>query len=304
MTAIGLGQGKKFALIGVGGFIAPRHLEAIKDCGGELVAAYDNKDSVGIMDRFFPDCQFFTEFERFEAFVESLKGSHQQVEFVSICTPNYLHSSHIKFALRHGAHAICEKPLVLTAAEVDELVKLENKYDRRVYTVLQLRVHDAIMALKEKVQKEAKPHHNIELTYMTSRGQWYHESWKGDVKNSGGLSINIGIHFFAMLTWIFREAKDVKLLEKSASHEKGELKLEKATVQWFLSIDRGTLPESAVKSGKTTFRSIKIDGHEFEFSEGFTELHKKVYSDVLSGKGYRAGDARAAIAIAEKVRGQ
>lgn len=294
---------KNFAMIGVGGYIAPRHLEAIKEQGHNLVAAYDNKDSVGIMDRFFPDCQFFTEFERFETFVDSLKGTPQQIDFVSICTPNYLHSSHIKFALSHGAHAICEKPLVLTTKELDELIAYEKKYDRSVYTILQLRVHDAILALKKKIESEGKSDYKIKLDYMTSRGQWYHESWKGSVNKSGGLSTNIGVHFFDMLTWIFGEATDVKVTEKSASTEKGSLKLKKGQVDWSLTIDRSNLPVDAVKSGKTTFRSIKIDGVEFEFSEGFTELHKKVYQDILSGKGYGVNDNRAAIQIVEQIRG-
>jgi UDP-N-acetyl-2-amino-2-deoxyglucuronate dehydrogenase len=294
---------KNFALIGVGGYIAPRHLEAIKDAGHNLVAAYDNKDSVGIMDRYFPDCQFFTEFERFESFVDSLKGTANQVEFVSICTPNYLHSSHIKFALSHGAHAICEKPLVLTTRELEELAEYEKKFDKRVYTVLQLRVHDAILALKKKIDSEGKSNYKINLDYMTSRGQWYHESWKGDVKKSGGLSTNIGVHFFDMLTWIFGEAQEVVMKSKLSDYEAGFVKLEKASVDWSLTIDRKRLPAEAVKTGKTTFRSIKIDGEEFEFSEGFTELHKRVYSDILSGKGYGLMEARPAIAIVEKIRG-
>lgn len=294
---------KRFAVIGVGGYIAPRHLEAIKAQGHELVAAYDRNDSVGIMDRYFPDCQFFTEFERFESFVTQVQASSRPIEYVSICTPNYLHKDHIKFALRQGAHAICEKPLVLHATDIDELIADEKRYDRRVYTVLQLRVHDAIMALKKKIDAAGRSDHQIDLTYLTSRGQWYHESWKGDVRKSGGLSTNIGVHFFDMLTWIFGGAKEIKSLERSATVEKGWLRLEKATVNWFLSIDRAKLPADAVKSGKTTFRSIKIDGEEFEFSEGFTELHNRVYSDVLSGKGYGLESARTAIEIVEKLRG-
>lgn len=294
---------KRFAVIGVGGYIAPRHLEAIKGMGHQLVAAYDRNDSVGIMDRYFPDCQFYTEFERFESFIESEKAAGRPIEFVSICTPNYLHKDHIKFALRHGAHAICEKPLVLHASDIDELIADEKRYDRRVYTVLQLRVHDAILALKKKIEAAGRADHKIDLTYLTSRGQWYHESWKGDVRKSGGLSTNIGVHFFDMLTWIFGAAQDVKSLERSATVERGVVKLEKATVNWFLSIDRAKLPPEAVKSGKTTFRSIKIDGEEFEFSEGFTELHNRVYADVLSGKGYGLESARTAIEIVEKLRG-
>lgn len=291
-----------FALIGVGGYIAPRHLEAMKDLGHSLVAAYDPKDSVGIMDRYFPDCMFFTEFERFESYVDSLKGSSQAIEYVSICTPNYLHASHIKFALRNNANAICEKPLVLYSSDIDDLLALEQKTGKKVFTVLQLRVHDAILALKKKIDSENKNTYQVELDYMTSRGQWYLESWKGDVKKSGGLSTNIGVHFFDMLTWIFGKALEVKVEFKNDVREKGFVKLEKANVNWELTIDRTRLPADAVKSGKTTFRSIKIDGQEFEFSEGFTELHKRVYTDIMSGKGYGLDAARSAIEIVEKIR--
>lgn len=291
-----------FAIIGVGGYIAPRHLEAIKDLGHNLVAAYDQNDSVGIMDRYFPDCQFFTDFERFEAHVDSLKGTSQQVEYVSICTPNHLHAPHIKFALSHGANAICEKPLVLFEKHIDDLLEYERKYGKKVFTVLQLRVHDAILSLKNKVEESGKSSHKVDLTYMTSRGQWYHESWKGDVRKSGGLSSNIGVHFFDMLTWIFGEPVEITMAEKNAMVERGFVKLAKADVQWELTIDKNRLPKHAIDSGKTTFRSIKIDGEEFEFSEGFTELHKRVYSDIFAGKGYGLQDARAAVRIVEKIR--
>lgn len=295
---------KNFAIIGVGGYIAPRHLEAIKEAGHQLVAAYDNKDSVGIMDRYFPDCQFFTEFERFEAYTQSLKGTQQQIEFVSICTPNYLHASHIQFALRLGANAICEKPLVLHTKDIDQIHELEKQTGKKVYTVLQLRVHDAIIQLKNKILSQNRNDHEIDLTYMTSRGQWYLESWKGDVKKSGGLSTNIGVHFFDMLTWIFGRVQEIKMEFKSDTIEKGYVRLEKAKVRWFLTIDRHQLPEEQKKLGKTTFRSIKIDGDEFEFSEGFTELHKTVYKDILSGQGYGILDARPAIEIVEQIRQQ
>ena len=291
-----------FAIIGVGGYIAPRHLEAIKDLGHNLVAAYDHNDSVGIMDRYFPDCQFYTDFERFESYVDSLKGTQNQIEYVAICTPNHMHASHIKFALSHGAHAICEKPLVLFEKDIDDLKAYENKYDRKVFTVLQLRVHDAILNLKKKIESENKANHKIELVYMTSRGQWYHESWKGDVRKSGGLSTNIGVHFFDMLTWIFGDPKEVIITQKTPTLEQGRVVLNKAEINWMLTIDRSHLPKEAVESGKTTFRSVKIDGQEFEFSEGFTELHKRVYTDILSGKGYGLEAARSAIKIVEKIR--
>ncbi len=293
---------KNFAVIGVGGYIAPRHLEAIKVTGNKMVAAYDTKDSVGILDRYFPDCKFFTDFERFESYVESLKNTKDQLDYVSICSPNYLHSSHIKFALRHGANAICEKPLVLLESDVDELAAYEKKFDKKVYTVLQLRVHEAIINLKAKVDKANKTDHKVELTYLTSRGNWYFESWKGDDKKSGGLSTNIGVHFFDMLTWIFGTMKNVEIIEKSPSIERGFVELEKAKVNWMLSVDRNLLPADAVASGKTTFRSIKIDGEEFEFSEGFTELHNTVYKEILAGKGYGLEAARIAIRIVENLR--
>ncbi len=290
---------KNFALIGIGGYIAPRHIEAIKHHGHNLVAAVDVQDSVGILDRYFPDVRFFTDFERFESYLEK---SPQKIDYVSICSPNYLHAAHIKAAFRLGANAICEKPLVLTAAELDDLAAAEKRYDKKLFTVLQLRVHDAIIDLKKKVEAEGKAHHDIDLKYFTSRGNWYHESWKGDVKKSGGLSTNIGVHFFDMLTWIFGEAQDVTLTERSATTEAGTLKLQRATVNWYLSIDREKLPEAAKAIGKTTYRSLKIDGSEFEFSEGFTELHNRVYKDVLEGRGYGLEPARAAIKIVEKLR--
>lgn len=301
MTTTKPAGGKNFAIIGVGGYIAPRHLEAIKELGGNLVAAYDKNDSVGIMDRFFPDCQFFTDFERFESFLAG-----QKLDFVSICTPNHMHLPHIQFALRMGAHAICEKPLVLYAKDIDQLMALEKQTGKLVFTVLQLRVHDAILALKQKIsgaQSARKGQkYKIDLEYMTSRGQWYHESWKGDLRKSGGLSTNIGVHFFDMLTWIFGPATEIKMSEKNATIEKGFVELENAQVNWMLTIDKSKLPIEALSAGKTTFRSIKIDGAEFEFSEGFTELHKRVYTDVLEGRGYGLEHAKAAIQIVEKIR--
>lgn len=293
---------KKFAVIGVGGYIAPRHLEAIKVTGNTVVAAYDPKDSVGILDRYFPDCRFFTDFERFESFVESLKNTVDQLDYVSICSPNFLHSSHIKFALRHGANAICEKPLVLQEKEIDELAEYEKKFDRKVHTVLQLRVHDAILNLKKKVDQAGKTFHLVDLTYLTSRGNWYFESWKGDEKKSGGLSTNIGVHFFDMLTWIFGNMTKVQIIEKTPSLERGFVELEKAKVNWMLSVDKSLLPQEALAAGKSTFRSIKIDGEEFEFSEGFTELHNTVYREILAGKGYGLEAARIAIRIVENLR--
>lgn len=290
---------KSFVLIGAGGYIAPRHLEAIKALGHQLIAAVDANDSVGILDRYFPDTRFFTDTEKLEAWLHSSK---QKVDFFSICSPNYLHARHIEFAFRMGANAICEKPLVLTTAELDGLAEAENRYDRRVYTVLQLRVHDAITALKKKVEAEPGRIHDISLDYVTSRGPWYHESWKANIGKSGGLSTNIGVHFFDMLTWIFGPARSVTLSQRSSVTESGTLSLEKANVRWSLSISREQLPAAAIAAGKTTFRSLKIDGSEFEFSEGFTELHNRIYTDILNGRGYGLEDARASIAIVEKLR--
>lgn len=298
-----MADAKNFALIGAGGYIAPRHMEAIKALGHNLVAAVDSKDSVGILDRYFPDARFFTDFERFESYLErQATVGGPKVDFVSICSPNYLHASHIKAAFRLGANAICEKPLVLTTDEISDLAAAEKRYDRKVFTVLQLRLHDAIIGLKQKVDAAAKPMHEIDLHYFTSRGHWYHESWKGDVAKSGGLSSNIGVHFFDMLTWIFGAPIDAGLTEKSQTTEAGVLNLERAKVKWLLSVDRERLPASAKQSGKTTFRSLKIDGDEFEFSEGFTELHNRVYRDILAGNGYGLDAARSAIEIVEKLR--
>lgn len=306
MTALKPATGKNFAIIGVGGYIAPRHLEAIKELGGKLVAAYDKNDSVGIMDRYFPDCQFFTDFERFESCLQNLKLVNKPVDFISICTPNHMHLPHLQFALRLGANAICEKPLVLHATDIDQLIAIERQTGKRVFTVLQLRVHEAILKLKEKITSEKTNRNNqkylIDLVYMTSRGNWYHESWKGDSRKSGGLSTNIGVHFFDMLTWIFGPAKDIKMTVKNATIEKGFVELENAKVNWMLTIDKAKLPFEAVQAGKTTYRSIQIDGAEFEFSEGFTELHKKVYTDILQDRGYGLEHARDAISIVEKIR--
>ena len=306
MLTPGPAAGKNFAIIGVGGYIAPRHLDAIKELGGNLLAAFDKNDSVGIMDRYFPDCQFFTDFERFESFLQNLKLEKKAVDFISICSPNYMHLPHLQFTLRMGADAICEKPLVLHALDVDQLITLERQTGKRVFTVLQLRVHDAILSLKKKVEAEhaskGGAKYVVDLEYMTSRGQWYHESWKGDLRKAGGLSTNIGVHFFDMLTWIFGPAKEIKMFEKTDTVEKGYVELDNAKVNWMLTIDKARLPLDAIAAGKTTFRSIKIDGADFEFSEGFTELHKKVYTDVLEGRGYGLEHAKPAIAIVEKIR--
>lgn len=291
---------KNFAIIGVGGYIAPRHLEAIVKTGNRIVAALDPNDSVGIMDRFAPEARFFTNPEDFEAYLQDIKGTENEIHYVSICSPNHLHASHIKMAFRHGADAICEKPIVLTIDEINELRSLENQTGCSVYTILQLRVHEAIRNLKTMVEKEGRSNHEIELTYITSRGDWYHKSWKGDDRKSGGLTTNIGVHFFDMITWIFGQPVKNELHVKTETVSAGYLQLEKANVKWFLSVDKSFLPENI--GGKTTFRSLKIDGNEFEFSEGFTDLHTFVYSSILNGMGYGLKDVSTAISIVEQIR--
>lgn len=291
---------KNFAVIGVGGYIAPRHLEAIVKTGNRIVAAIDPNDSVGVIDRYAPEAKFFTNPEDFEAYLQDVKGTSNEVHYVSICSPNHLHASHIKMAFRHGANAICEKPIVLTLEEIEELKQLEKQTGCRVYTILQLRVHEAIRNLKTLVEKKGSHHHEIELTYITSRGDWYFKSWKGDDRKSGGLTTNIGVHFFDMITWIFGNPIRNELHIKNESVAGGFLELERANVRWFLSVDKSFLPPNL--GGKTTFRSLKIDGNEFEFSEGFTDLHTVVYSSILNDMGYGLGDVDMAIRIVEEIR--
>ena len=293
---------KNFAVVGVGGYIAPRHIQAINDTGNRVVAAMDVNDSVGILDRYTQDVAFFKDFERFEAHVESLKGTEKEIHYLTICSPNHLHAAHIKAGLRLGCNVICEKPLVLTVSEIEELRKYEGKYNKKVYTVLQLRVHDSIIGLREKIQASDKKHYSIDLKYITSRGPWYHESWKGNADISGGLTTNIGIHFFDMLIWLFGDVQKSELLESTKLMSRGKLKLERADVDWMLSVDRSYLPESAINQNKTTYRSILIEGEEIEFSGGFTDLHTKVYQDVLDGNGYGIDDAKTSIGIVEKFR--
>lgn len=298
-------QVKNYALIGAGGYIAPRHMKAIRDTGNRLLAAVDKSDSVGILDSFSHDVAFFTEFERFDRHVEKLRrsGDEKKINFISICSPNYLHDSHIRFALRVGADAICEKPLVLNPWNVDALAEIERETGRRIYNVLQLRVHPSIIALREKVAKAPKSkRYAIDLTYMTSRGRWYFTSWKGDAAKSGGVATNIGVHFFDMLMWIFGGVRHHEVHLAEPSRMSGFLELEKADVRWFMSVDRHDLPEQAVVAGKPTFRSITVNGEEFEFSEGFTDLHTIVYQEILAGRGYGIEDARAAINLVYELR--
>lgn len=299
---------KNFAIIGVGGYIAPRHLKAIKDTGNRLVAALDVNDSVGILDRFFPDVPFFTEFERFDRYVEKLRrqGGENKVDYVTVCSPNYLHDAHIRFALRIGANAICEKPLVLNPWNLDALQEMEKESGRTVNTILQLRVHPALVALRESLQSTTNgpqtTKHEVVLTYITSRGPWYLSSWKGNHEKSGGVATNIGIHFFDLLIWLFGPVQNNDVHYADALKTGGSIELEHAKVKWFLSIDRNDLPESATECGLPTFRSITVDGKEIEFSEGFTDLHTMVYQRTLDGNGFGLDDARPAIALAHDIR--
>lgn len=337
---------KRFALIGAAGYIAPRHMKAIAETGNELVAAYDPNDSVGVIDSFFPKADFFTEFERFDRHIEKLRRSGNPVDYVSICSPNYLHDAHIRFAMRSGAHAICEKPIVLNPWNVDALAEIEAETGLRVYTILQLRLHPAIQALKQKYADYTGDPLDVELTYITSRGSWYHHSWKGDVSKSGGIATNIGVHFFDMLAWVFSNHgdshgyllsdNDLKKFKVAISRWEGEggsvsptiipgtdlsrgwgvsverlerdvasgtLRLPKANVRWMLSINADHLPDEQKAKGQRTYRSIRVEGQEVEFSEGFTDLHTASYNDILAGRGFGLNDARTSIEIVHAIRG-
>jgi len=295
---------KNFALIGAAGYIAPRHMKAIKDTGNNLLAAFDKNDSVGVIDSYFPNSDFFVEFERFDRHIEKLKYDQNLfLDFVSICSPNYLHDAHIRFALRSGADAICEKPLVLNPWNVDKLMHVEEKTGRKIFNVLQLRVHPSIIALKQKVEKESrKAKFEVDLTYLTSRGHWYQTSWKGDSDKSGGIATNIGVHFYDMLSWIFGNVQENVVHIHEKDRAAGYLEFENARVRWFLSINAKYLPEKVKSKGQTTFRSIVIDGQELEFSGGFTDLHTMVYKDILDGGGYGLDAARTAIDIVHEIR--
>ncbi len=294
---------KNFALIGAAGYIAPRHMKAIKETGNQLVAALDKFDSVGIIDSHFPQADFFTEFERFDRHIDKLRRNGTKIDYVSICSPNYLHDSHIRFALRHQADAICEKPLVLNPWNVDALAEIERETGRKVYTILQLRLHAVIRKLKAEIDASPKDKRfEVDLRYITSRGKWYHHSWKGDESKSGGIASNIGIHFFDMLLWIFGGVKENVPDDIGDDTASGRLVLERADVRWFLSINSKNLPTEAAKAGKTTYRCLKIEGKEVEFSEGFTDLHTDSYRHILSGQGFGLKDARPSIELAHTLR--
>ena len=293
-----------FALIGTAGYIAPRHMGAIRDVGGTIIAALDPNDSVGILDSYFPKARFFTEFERFDRHVDKLRRKGEAgVDYVSICSPNHLHDSHIRFALRSGADAICEKPIVLNPWNIDGLMEVERDTGRKVNTILQLRLHPAIIALREKVRAEARDtKHEVDLTYITSRGNWYLQSWKGDEKKSGGIATNIGVHFFDMLHFVFGEMQGNRVTRHEPTCAGGYLEYERARVRWFLSIDEDDLPAQQKEEGKRTFRSITVDGEEIEFSGGFTDLHTRSYEEVLAGNGFGLAETRPSIEAVAHIR--
>jgi UDP-N-acetyl-2-amino-2-deoxyglucuronate dehydrogenase len=296
---------KRFALIGAAGYIAPRHMKAIKETGNELVASLDKHDNVGILDSYFPGSDFFTEFERFDRHLDKLRRQGQGVDYVSICSPNYLHDSHIRLALRQQAHAICEKPLVLNPWNVDALEEIEKETGKRVFTILQLRLHPAIIELRNKVMAgPIDKVYDIDLTYITSRGNWYHVSWKGDEAKSGGVATNIGVHFFDMLLWIFGSVKNISVKEHTEDTASGTLSLERARVNWLLSIDADRLPQSAKTAGKRTYRSLTMEGNSIEFSDGFTDLHTDSYKEILSGRGFGLKEARQSIDLIHQIRKQ
>ena len=294
---------KKFGLIGASGFIAPRHMKAIKDTGNVLVAALDKFDSVGILDSYFPNADFFTEFERFDRHIEKLRREGGGVDYISICTPNYLHDAHIRFGLRNHANVICEKPLVLNPWNVDALAEIEKETGSRVYSILQLRLHPAIITLREKIMNApAEKIHQVDLKYITSRGNWYHRSWKGEEAKSGGIATNIGVHFFDMLIWIFGGVVENHVLDHTSDKAAGYLVLKQARVNWMLSINEADLPEKERKSGKRTYRSLTIDEENFEFSDGFTDLHTESYKAIMAGQGFGLDDVKAAITIVHDIR--
>jgi UDP-N-acetyl-2-amino-2-deoxyglucuronate dehydrogenase len=296
----------KFALIGAAGYIAPRHMKAIKETGNRLVTALDKYDGVGIIDSYFPDADFFTEPERFDRHLDKLRrGIENKIDFVSICSPNYLHDAHIRLALRNQADAICEKPLVLNPWNVDALQEIEKETGKKIFTILQLRLHPAIIELKKRIENgPADKVYDIDLTYITSRGKWYFISWKGDQAKSGGIATNIGVHFFDMLSWIFGDVESNTVNVLTHDMAAGFLQLKNARVRWFLSINEQNIPAKVHESGKRTYRSLTIEGDEFEFSEGFTDLHTRSYEHILSGDGFGLQDARQSINTVFNIRNQ
>ena len=295
---------KNFALIGAAGYIAPRHMAAIKETENQLVAALDINDSVGIIDSYFPKAKFFTEFERFDRHIYKVKNNHsERIDYISICSPNYLHDSHARFALRSGADVICEKPLVLNPWNIDGLKSIESETGSKVYTILQLRLHPSIIALKNRVMNENNDQkYDVDLTYIASRGNWYLHSWKGEINKSGGIATNIGVHFFDMLHFIFGELQENVVHMSDHTKAAGYLEYEKARVRWFLSIDQSDIPVDQKLNGQSTFRSITVNNDPIEFSGGFTDLHTSSYSEILSGRGFGLEDNRTAIETVASIR--
>lgn len=293
---------KNFILIGTGGYIAPRHLKAIKDTGNRLLAALDKHDSVGVLDAYFPQADFFVEFERFDRHVEKLRRQGTKIDYVSVCSPNYLHDAHIRFGLRIGADVICEKPVVLNPWNVDALAEIEQEYGKKVFSILQLRLHPAIVQLRQRLQNTGARKHHVSLNYITTRGNWYHISWKGDVYKSGGIATNIGIHFFDVLIWLFGDVVNSRVQQFSRHTAAGELELANATVSWKLSIDEKELPAMALQEKRNSHRALIVDGEEIIFNDGFTELHHQSYAAILAGDGFTLTDARPAIALTAAIR--
>jgi UDP-N-acetyl-2-amino-2-deoxyglucuronate dehydrogenase len=299
---------KNFAMIGAAGYIAPRHMKAIKDTGNNLVAALDKNDSVGVIDSYFPEADFFVEYERFDRHIDLLKREGTHLDYVSIASPNYLHDSHIRFALRQGAHAICEKPLVLNTHNIDALKVVEEETGKQVYNILQLRLHPSIIALKEQVAAEVTKNpdkvFDVDLTYLTSRGHWYFTSWKGDDDKSGGIATNIGVHFYDMLGWVFGDLVKNEAHLKQEDASAGYLEFKHAKVRWFLSVNYDYIPKEIKELGQRTYRSITVDGNEIEFSGGFTDLHTSSYEHILNGDGFSLEEARKSIEIVSDIRNQ
>lgn len=294
---------KNFGIIGVAGYIAPRHMQAIKDNGHNLVAALDTNDSVGVIDNYFPDASFFTEFERFDRYIDKIKRKGNGLDYLSVCTPNYLHDAHIRFGLKSGSDVICEKPIVLNPWNIDALESIEKETGQNIYNILQLRLHPSILSLKKKIDHGPSDKvYDIDLTYQTSRGKWYYASWKGNDDKSGGIATNIGVHFFDMLGWIFGEVKQNVVHLMTHDRAGGYLEYKNARVRWFLSINYDTLSENIKSSGQRTFRSIVVDGNEIEFSDGFTDLHSESYKKILAGHGYRISEGRRAIETVYDIR--
>jgi UDP-N-acetyl-2-amino-2-deoxyglucuronate dehydrogenase len=294
---------KKFGLIGASGYIAPRHMKAISETNNELVAALDKSDSVGVIDSYFPNADFFTEYERFDRHVDKMRRRGNPLDYISICSPNYLHDSHVRFALRAGADAICEKPLVLNPWNIDGLKEIEEATGRKINTILQLRLHPSIIALKEEISKSSTDKkHEVDLTYITSRGNWYLVSWKGDVNKSGGVATNVGVHFYDMLQFLFGNLQENKVHYLSDTTNAGYLEYERARVRWFLSVDSENLPVQAKEQNQRTYRSITIDGKEIEFSGGFTDLHTRSYEEILKGNGFDLEENRLAIETVADIR--